>query len=44
MELAITLPDDIGQQLKREWEDLPRRTLEEVLGERTKETTGQKPE
>ena len=33
MELAITLPDDIAQQLNREWKDLPRRALEALAVE-----------
>lgn len=33
MELAITLPDDIARQLKREWKDLPRRAVEALAVE-----------
>lgn len=33
MNLSITLPDDVGQRLKEEWEDIPRRALEALARE-----------
>lgn len=33
MEIAITLPDDLGAQLAEHWKDLPRHTLEALAAE-----------
>ena len=33
MEIAITLPDDLGAQLAVHWRDLPRQTLEALAAE-----------
>ena len=43
MQVTIELPEDIGQQLAREWKDLPRAALEAVALEayRTKKLSGE---
>lgn len=33
MEISITVPDDIAQQLVEQWRDLPRRMLEAVVAD-----------
>lgn len=33
MEIAITLPDDLGAQLAEHWDDLPRHALEALASE-----------
>jgi hypothetical protein len=33
MEIAITLPDDLGAQLAEQWADLPRHALEALAAE-----------
>lgn len=33
MEIAITLPDDLGAQLAENWDDLPRQVLEALAAD-----------
>jgi len=33
MNVSITLPDDVGQQLKTKWEDIPGKALEALASE-----------
>lgn len=33
VDISITVPDDIAQQLRRHWSDLPRRALEALVAD-----------
>jgi Uncharacterised protein family (UPF0175) len=33
MEISITVPDDVGQQLSHQWRDLPRHALEALVAD-----------
>lgn len=33
MEISITVPDDIGLQLRDQWQDLPKHTLEALVAD-----------
>lgn len=37
MEILITVPDDVGRQLGRQWKDVPRRALEALVADAYRE-------